>query len=154
MPDLITHVLVVLIACELINMKKKGLILAGAILPDIVSRIFLLGFIIKLPDGFLIAVTLFHSLIPLLALAVLLATLFKDFFSAAFLIGIGAISHLLLDTFNIHFLGGIMWMFPFSWILFKYSLFIPDQFMYVAVSLLAVYIFIRVYKWRKEINDS
>ena len=102
MPDLLAHVLFCLIACELVNFKKKSLILIGAILPDIITKIILFGYIIDLPNWFN-ALIIFHSLAPLFFLVILIALFFKNFFSAAYLIGIGALSHVLLDILNTHY---------------------------------------------------
>jgi hypothetical protein len=145
MPDLLSHILVVLIACELINFKKKGLILFGAILPDIVTKIFILGLFIHVPREFIGLLILFHSPFVLFFLVILIGLLFKDFVFAVYLIGIGAISHIILDCFNANYLGGMMLLFPFSWNLYRISLIWPDQYPFLAVPLLLMYIIIKIY---------
>ena len=150
MPDLLSHVLFILIACELVNFKKKGLLLFGAILPDIVAKIVLFGFIVKLPKELASTLIVLHSPIPLFFLIILIGLFFKDVFSAVYLIGVGALSHILLDCLNAHYLYGIRLLFPFSWNYYRINLFWPDQYLWVLIPLLTMYLFIKVYKLFKQ----
>ncbi len=146
MPDLLSHLLFGLIACELANPKKKGLILLGTVFPDLITKIFLFGFIVNLPKELASALALFHSFIPLFLVVILVGLFFKDYFSAIYLIGVGALSHILLDVLNTHYIVGIRLFLPFSWRYFRIDGFWPDQYIWILIPFLIVYIFIRVYK--------
>ena len=146
MPDLLSHIIFCLIACELVNFKKKGLILLGAILPDIITKIYLFGFIIKLPEELIHTLFLFHGVIPIFLVTVLIGLFFRDVFSATYLIGVGALSHLLLDLFNGHFLGGLLLLFPISWNEYRISIYWPNQYFYVLVILLGIYGLVKFFK--------
>lgn len=147
MPDLLSHVLFGLIICEIAKRKKKSLILIGTILPDIITKLYLIGYFIKLDAVVVGILDLFHNPIPLFFVAVLISLLFKDVFSSIYLIGAGALSHILLDGLNIHFLGGIRYLFPFSWNIFRINGFWPDQYWVTLVPFFLVYLFIKIFNY-------
>lgn len=149
MPDLLTHILFILIVCELANLKKKSLLLIGAILPDIITKIFLFGFIVNLPKEVVDALILFHSILPMLLLSVLIGLFFKDLFYAAYMISAGALSHLLLDILNAHIYAGTKLLFPFSWDVYRINAMWPDQYWMLLIGLFVAYAVIKGYKFAK-----
>jgi LexA-binding, inner membrane-associated putative hydrolase len=146
MPDLLSHILLVLIPSEIINFNKKSLLLIGAILPDIVTKLFLFGFFVPIPSFIIGGFILFHGIFPLLFLVVFISLFFKKSFTAFYLILIGAFSHIFIDVFNAHHIGGMKLFYPFSNSSFRIDLFWPDQYYLVLLPLLFTYILIKVYK--------
>ena len=51
MPDLMSHLLIGLILAELLNTKKKSLVVLGALMPDLISKIHLVYFYFGFPHS-------------------------------------------------------------------------------------------------------
>ena len=146
MPDLLSHILFILIVCELINFRKKGLLLVGAILPDVITKLVLIGFIFNIPKELADALLLFHAIIPMFLLVVLVSLFFKDSLTALYLIFAGALSHILLDISQTHFLGGIRVLFPFTWKIYRLDKYWPDQYWMILTLFIVLYVIIKLYK--------
>ncbi len=145
MPDWMSHLLIVLIICELFNIRKKSLVLLGALMPDLISKFFLVFFYF----GFWNNVTLdsFHTPLVCFLLAILIAHLFRyDRTRTVFLISIGLITHFLSDLMIRHYAVGMRLFFPFSMNMYRIDLIWPEQAIYVMIFSLVIYVFIRVVK--------
>ena len=146
MPDLLTHLLIGLILAELFNVKKKSLIILGAIAPDILSKISLLYFylVIEAPISF----NLFHTPFMILLISILIAPLFRyDKFKTIILINIGAISHFLFDLTMKHFtVVGTRLFYPITNANYTFNLIWPEKSFYILIGSLLIYIFIRIIK--------
>ena len=74
MPDLITHIIVGLILAKLLRVKKKSLVLLGAILPDMIYKLSLLGLFFDIPENvFIFGLLPLHSPIGLIITTILIS---------------------------------------------------------------------------------
>lgn len=143
MPDWMSHLLIGLIFCELFNVRKKSLVLLGTLMPDLISKFFLLFFYL----GFWNGVTLdsFHTPLLCFLSGILIAPLFRyDMVKTVFLISIGWVTHFLFDLTMRHFTVGIRLFFPFSMNDYKLGLIWPEQSIYVLIAFFVIYVFIKV----------
>lgn len=152
MPDWMSHLLIGLIVAELFNIEKKSLVLLGTLMPDLISKIFLLFFLFRIWDH--ISFTAFHTPIVCFLLIILIAPLFKyDKVKTIFLINLGLITHFLSDLTIRHFTSGMDLFFPFSMKYYKLDLIWPEQSIYVLISSLIIYFIIKVIKRTKSNNS-
>ncbi len=158
MPDLMTHLIIGLILAELFSIRKKSLILLGAIAPDILSKIPLIFFYlgISLPISFIP----FHTPFMWFLLSILIAPLFRyDKLKTILLINIGSMSHFLFDLTMKHFtVVGSRLFFPFSNINYTLNWIWPEQSIYILIGSLILYLIIRYVKKsiiiaRKDTNN-
>lgn len=157
MPDWITHILIGLIIAEIFNIKRKSLIVIGAILPDILVKLELLSVFFPV-DKYAIT-WLFNPLHTPLGMALfslLLVPLFNfDKYKTYFLLFIGWCSHLLSDLLNKHILlGQNLLLFPFSWQNFELGLVWPDQYYLILVPVAAIYAIILIHKYYKNSKNT
>lgn len=146
MPDWLSHILIGLVICEISRIRKKSLVLLGALLPDLINKISFLG--LFFPINFPIySVEVFHTPIVCFLLAIIMAPLFKFNQKKVLLfVSIGLFSHFFFDIFTKHFLGGIILLFPFSWQRFRIDLFWFEQYYFILIPVLALYTFILIFK--------
>lgn len=153
MPDWLTHILIALIICELFKIKRKSLVLLGALLPDIIFKGVILGNLFSIP-----LTNLYWFLMPFhLPTGAFLFTVFlTPFFrynqkKVFILITIGWISHLLADlTAKYLYLftnEQALLLFPFSWKSFSFNLVWPEK--YYLVLILSVIIYFTIIVFRK-----
>ena len=145
MPDWMSHLLIGLIFCELFSVKKKSLLLFGALMPDLISKLFLLSFYL----GFNVFFSLgsFHTPIMCFLLSFLIAPLFRyDRIKTVLLINLGLITHFLSDLTMRHFTSGQRLFFPFSMEVYRVDLLWPEQSIYIIMVSLIIYILIRIAK--------
>jgi hypothetical protein len=122
MPELITHT----IFAYLIRRRKWTIhfiiiFLFGAMLPDLVSRPFIVIF-----ENFQYFFATFHTPIALILICYLISLLFADeIMKKVFLLLLfGVLTHLFLDLFQINIKSqGYGWLFPFSNFDFQIGLF-------------------------------
>ena len=102
MPDLITHVLIGLIICELFNIRRKSLVILGSVLPDLVLKLSLLGFFIDIPMKEIKWLLIpFHTPIGLILVATIIILFFRGDYILNFLfISLGWALHLAADLTN------------------------------------------------------
>ncbi len=145
MPDWMSHLLISLIVAELFNIEKKSLVLLGALIPDLLSKVFLLYFYL---DTFKdLSFSSFHTPLVCFILTILIAPLFKyDKVKTVFLINIGLITHFLSDLTMRHFTSGMNLFFPLSIKSYKLDLIWPEQSIYVLIASLVVFIIIKIIK--------
>jgi hypothetical protein len=149
MPDWISHILIGLIFAELFNIKKKGLVVLGSLLPDFLAKIYLLSFFAPINDNLLFVTHLYHS--PLMAFIIpgLLTPLFRyNWKETYFLTASGFLLHIMADGLGKYFTDsteGIL-LYPFSYKFFSLNLLWPEQYWIVLIASLAVYLLIRFVK--------
>ena len=108
MPDWITHIAIAYILCALLGINKhRGIVLIGAVLPDL-SKLMLL-----FPDYKQLFLPM-HTFLGVIFTCAIVSTLLKPEFSKAYpLMLFGAVSHLILDSF-LNPYGSYYWMlYPF-----------------------------------------
>lgn len=140
MPDLMSHLLIGLILAELFNIKKKSIVVMGALLPDLLSKIHLIYYYFGISP--FIFFSSFHTPLMMFLLSLLLAPLFI-YSSSKFLISfnIGSMSHMISDLTMKHFtVSGSRLLFPFSMKNFTLNLIWPEQSIYVLIVLLMIYV--------------
>jgi|SRR3989338_1225568 len=143
MPDLMSHLLIGLILAELLNTKKKSLVVLGALMPDLISKIHLVYFYFGFPHS--ISFYNFHTPLMAFLLSVLIAPLFEySSLRTVFYFNIGSISHFLSDLTMKHFtLTGTPLFFPFLRHGYTLNLVWPEQSIYILAATLAVYAVIK-----------
>lgn len=146
MPDLLSHLIIGLILAEVFNIKKKSLVVLGALLPDLFAKFDLIFFYTGIEKIFTFAS--FHTPIMFFLLSILIAVLFRySRLKTILFLNIGSMSHFLSDLTIKHFSGaGIRIFFPFSMKNYSLSLIWPEQSIYVLVISLFIYGAIRIYK--------
>lgn len=146
MPDWMSHILVGLILAELFSIRKKSLVLLGALLPDLVPRLGLLFFYLGFKSHFSLGA--FHYPVVCILATVPIALLFK--YNRTYTIislNIGVLSHFIIDITQRHFKAGMPIFFPFSTKLYTLNWFWPEQAaFYFLIMGLFVYGFIRLVK--------
>ena len=145
MPDWMSHILIGLIFAEAFNIRKKSLVLLGALMPDLISKLFLLFFYLGLPNN--IGLGSFHTPIMCFLLSILIAPLFR--YSRAktiLLVDIGLATHFLFDLAIRHFTSGMRLFFPFSMKVYRIDLMWPEQSIYLLIFSLIAYIFVKAAK--------
>ncbi len=128
MPDWISHVLIALIIAELFNIKKKSLLVLGSLLPDFITKVYLLNYFVHLPLVFDTVPFLLHFYLPAVMVGML---------TAFILIPLGTILHLTVDFTTRHF-------FNDEW----YKIFWEDEYWKVLVLVVIVYLLIVMLKQR------
>ena len=111
MPDWLTHSLFGWIIGKTTKMDI-GLIVVGALIPDTIKIGLGLSWIGVEHNNFLYPL---HTPLCALIIGGIFSLLFSDSKKAFQLLGIGIISHFILDLFLEHVYGGIKIFFPFSW---------------------------------------
>lgn len=158
MPDWLTHLVIAAVSAEIVNTRKKSLVLLGAILPDLLPKLMLLRLFIQLPNIDYSVLSAFHTPFVLFLVICLMTLLFKyDYIKVVALLSLGAGTHFVADTLLIHFTGGVHLLYPFSLHPFRFDLFWPDQPWAVLLPMMLIYVLIMLIKWkkkRKEVNNS
>ncbi|MDI6655375.1 MAG: hypothetical protein QME59_05755 [Candidatus Hydrothermarchaeota archaeon] len=151
MPDWVSHVLIGLIICELFNVKKKSLVLLGALLPDLIRYTYLPAAFLNLPPSTINYMDWF-VVVAHLPVGIFLLTLFvSSFFSynykrTASLISAGWISHLSADFTTKHFNGGYSFLFPYSFQKYELDLLWTEQYYIVLMLSAAALLLIKLTK--------
>lgn len=148
MPDLLTHFLVAYLLVQIIGIRRyASIIYVGAILPDILSRSFMLADICSY--------WFFEPLHTPLVL-ILSCSLVSYFFEEeirgevfAYLLA-GVSLHLFMDVFQKHMALGYPWLFPFSWTDCEIGLLWPELSIYFIPVLLSVIV---SYWWYRRIRS-
>lgn len=126
MPDLITHTIVAYLVRNR-NIKIHNLIiyLLGAMLPDLATRPFMIIFP-PLRHFF----HAFHTPIALAIIIIVISYFFEESKQrlVIFLLSLGTLTHLFLDAMQQGVADrGYGWLFPFSYIDFRFGLFWPED---------------------------
>jgi len=146
MPDLLSHLIIGLILAEVFDIRKKSLVVFGAVAPDILSKIPLLYFYFG--NNPPISFAPFHTPFMWLLLSILIAPLFKhDKLKTIIFINIGTMSHFLSDLTMKHFtMVGTRFFYPLTNNNYTLNLIWPEQSFYILIGSLIVYLFIRLIK--------
>lgn len=148
MPDLLSHVLIGLIIAELFNMKKSLLVL-GSILPDILSKIYLLTFFFHINSDLLFVTIFFHSLVMGLIIPGLIVPFFKYDWKKTYLsVMLGFMVHLFADGFTRYYHNGIL-LYPFAEPnkFFSFNLLWVEQYWVILVISAITYVLIKLFKY-------
>ena len=146
MPDWLSHILIGLIFAEIFNIRKKGLVVLGSLLPDFVVKVHLLGVFFHMSDKLVFVTQLYHSPVMGLIIPGLVAPFFKyDWKKIYLLVMTGFMLHLFADSLTKLFHDGIL-LYPLSHGYFSFGLLWPEQFWIVIIGSLAVYTVIRLAK--------
>lgn len=142
MPDWLTHTLAGWITGKAIKMEV-GLLVAGSLIPDLayMNLVFLhLGINIH---QFLYA---FHTPAVAFIVAGIFALFFEDVKKAFIPLGIGIVTHFILDFFLVHVSGGMKLLFPISWSEWQYYLIRSDDYNITIVAILvAILVYLLLY---------
>jgi len=149
MPDWLSHLLIGLILADLFNIKKKSLVVLGALAPDFLSKIFLIYLHLGLQTP--ISFGIFHTPFLMLLVSVLIAPLFRyDKLKIILYFNLGAVSHFLSDMTMKHFTGqGTRIFYPITSQNYTFNLIWPEQSIYILIASLAVYLSIKIIKKNK-----
>lgn len=139
MPDLITHsVAAYMIRNRKIEIDFLVIYLLGAILPDIVTRPFMIIF--PQVSNFFHA---FHTPTALILIVLLLSLFFESEIRPKVfkLLALGTLTHLFLDLFQ-NGVGdrGYSWFFPFSYYDFRIGLFWPEDSISILPLVISIFI--------------
>ena len=155
MPDWVTHIVVAWTLCRVLSFKFKEfnsantlIVITGALIPDIskvVLGLSLLGIdasdyfaTIHLPTGSIIVAGIFSLLFP-------------EKKKAFLFLGLGILTHYILDSLLEHVSGGIYLLFPFSWWQWQLELTTSSDYW---ITLLAVSIAVLVYLIGREVDKN
>lgn len=157
MPDLMSHLLIALILAEIFSIKKKSLVVLGALLPDLLSKGHLIYLHLGMAPSF--SFVPFHTPAMIFLISLLIAPMFRYSKSKTiFLINLGALSHFLSDLTMKHFaIIGSRLFFPFSMSNYTLNLIWPEKSIYILIASLMIYILIRFIKKRgvpKALNKA
>ena len=152
MPDWVTHIVLGLIAAEFLHIPKKSVVLAGALLPDLLPKLVLLRLFIPLPElnyGFLQA---FHTPIVFFLFSILVAPLFQyDHNKIIGWLTLGGMTHFLADVLLRHFHAGVCLLYPFSNDYYTLNLVWPEQSYLILIPAVILYIGIWWHtQWRSK----
>lgn len=155
MPDWLSHMLIGLILAELFRVKKKSVVMLGAILPDLVVKISLIGLFIHLPAWFRYFVI--HSHVPVICILMTLfiALVFRyDQVRILLWMNLGVLSHFISDLTMKHFTGGMLLFFPFTIKEYSLNLFWADYSLILVLPLLAVYLVLLYYNKKTVASED
>ena len=150
MPDWISHILIALIIVELFNIKYKGLVALGSVLPDFFFKIATLGTFIKIPSTEIYWILLpIHIPLGTLFLTLIIASFFRfDYFKTVLFITVGWITHFASDSLFRSLLINpqAMLLFPFSWNMFSFSLLWSDEYYIILIIAMILYLTVKLSK--------
>jgi len=147
MPDWLAHVLFAYVMCWVVSLRfnvfgnaKTGVVLLGALLPDVV-KINLLFQLLGLDVWDFIAVL--HTPVGSLLLAALLSLFFNRPGEVFPLFLFGSATHFFLDFLLIRLGGGLLFFFPFSWTGYQLEIIQIDNY---SIALILVFISVIIIK--------
>ena len=143
MPDWIAHILIALIIVEVFKIRKKSLVLLGALLPDFLVKLELLGTFLPVDKySILWVLNPLHTPIGMALFSLLLLPFFKQEKKKTYgLLSIGWASHLIADMTNRHvLLGQNMLLFPFYWGNIELGIIWPADYYLLLLPLVLIYI--------------
>ena len=152
MPDWLSHILLALIICEIFKIKKKSLVVLGALLPDFLLKLYILNIFTNMPNNLYWLLVPFHTPFSLIIMTFLIIPFFKYSWKKAYiLIAIGWISHILLDLTIADFTKKYMLiLFPFSWEGYEINLIWQQQYYFILIPLFLVYIILLLRNRKKH----
>lgn len=150
MPNTLAHIGINgLITKSIIKKSDVLWIYLGCVIPDfpwIVRKI--INFTLPAVDGYdlqlyvIVQATLFFSLI----LSLVFSLFSKDVKKTFFILGIGSLLHLLVDSFQTKWANGVHLFAPFSWDMTNYGFFWPESIWTYIITILGLAFFIFYWK--------
>lgn len=152
MPDLMSHLIIGLILAELFNIKKKSLVVLGAIMPDLLSKSHLIYIHLGISPS--LSFVSFHTPFMMFLVSIFIASLFRyNKLKTILFFNIGSMSHFLSDLTMKHFTTvGTRLFFPLSNQNYTLNWIWPEQSIYILIVSLIVYLIIRFVKKYKLLN--
>ncbi|MBI2101496.1 hypothetical protein HYT53_02695 [Candidatus Woesearchaeota archaeon] len=150
MPDLMSHLIIGLILAELFNIKKKSIVILGALTPDLLSKMNLFYLYFKAPA--LVSFVSFHTPFMSLLLSMLTIPLFNyDKTKIVLYFNLGSVSHYLSDLSIRHFTEvGTRLFFPFTNKNYTLNLIWPNHSIYILIGSAIVYLAVILAKHKKS----
>ena len=147
-----SHLLIALILAEVFNIKKKSIVVLGALTPDLIAKIHLIYFYLGIKP--IVLFSSFHTPIMPFLISLLIAPLFMYNpirFIIRFIISfnIDSMSEILSDLTIKHFAAsGQRLLFPFSMKNYSLNLMWPEKSFYILAVSLAIYLMVILLKKR------
>jgi len=141
MPDWLTHTMIGWITGKTTK-QDIALVIIGSLIPDLVK--INLAFTWLRWNSFQFFDPL-HTPIGAFLVAGIIAVFFKDARKAFVPLGIGVLTHFILDFFLVHVHGGIKLLFPFSWGEWQYYLIRYDDYKVTVVAVLVAFLVYGLY---------
>ena len=153
MPDWVTHIAIALLILEIYPVKKKSLVLLGAIMPDLLPKLVLLRLLIPLPGVDYTILSAFHTPFVLFLVTLLVAPFFRyNYWRVVFGITLGATSHFLSDALLRHFVGGVNLFYPVLLRHYTLNLVWPDQSYLILIPTVILYLVVVLYKKYRKVS--
>ena len=146
MPDWMSHLVVALILSEIFNIKKKSLVIFGVLLPDILSKGYLLLFYLDIPNS--ISFISFHTPFMAFLMSILIVPFFRyNKVKTVLYFNIGCLSHFVIDMLNKHFTNiGTRIFYPLSNKNYSLGMVWPDDFLLFLIPSIIIYLSILIFK--------
>ncbi len=155
MPEWLTHVIIGLLLAEVFSVRKKSIVLLGAILPDILVKLTLIKLFIPIPNIDYSVLGALHVPFVFFLFTLLIAPLFRyNYVQTVLWLNLGAVSHFLSDALLRHVTGGgVRLLYPLSLDYYTLSLFWPEQSYLLGILALVLYgmiIILKKYKYQSK----
>ena len=140
MPDWVTHIVVAWTLCRILSFKFKEfnaantlIVITGALIPDIFKIVIILQFIgIDATDYF----EILHIPTGSVIVAGMLSLFFPERKKAFLFLGLGVLTHYVLDSSLEHVSGGMYLLFPLNWLQWQLELTTSSDYMITLIALL------------------
>ena len=138
-----SHLIIALILAEILNIKKKSIVVLGALAPDLIAKIHLIYFYLGIKP--IILFTSFHTPLMCFLLSLVMAPWFRyNFLKFVISFNVGSLSQFLSDLTMKHFtVSGTRFLFPFSMNNYTLNLIWPNHSFYILAVSLVVYLAIK-----------
>lgn len=148
MPEWATHALLGLVIAEIFGVRKKSIVVLGALLPDIFAKLVLLRLFLPIPNLDYSILGSGHTPFVFFLFSILICPLFRyDYLKIILWLNLGALTHLLADA-TLHHIsdGGVRLLYPLTTKTYTLSLIWPDDTYWLALFLAIIYFGIRGFK--------
>ena len=140
MPDWVTHIVVAWTLCRILSFKYKEfnasntlIVITGALIPDIFKIVIVLQlFGIDATDYF----QTIHIPTGSVIVAGMISLFFPERKKAFLFLGLGVLTHYILDSLLEHVSGGLYLLFPFSWWQWQLEVTTSSDYLVTAIALL------------------
>ena len=148
MPEWVTHALLGLLVAEIFSVKKKSIVVLGALLPDIIVKLTLVRLFIPIPNFDYAVLGSFHTPFVFLLFSILLSPLFRyDYLKIIIWLNMGALTHFLADA-TLHHVsdGGVRLLYPLSNTYYTVGWIWPDDTLWIGLGAAILYLGIKGFK--------
>ncbi len=148
MPEWVTHALLGLLVAEIFGVRKKSIVVLGALLPDIIVKLTLLRLFVPIPNFDYSILGSFHTPFVFLLLTILLSPLFRyDCIRIICWLNVGATTHFLADA-TLHHIsdGGVRLLYPLSNGYYTLGWIWPDDTLWIGLAAALLYLAIIGFK--------